>query len=180
LDIIKRLGFDPEKDNLSDALKCAGWSGKEEVIKYLLEMGTNPNDKPNSGSSALDRCLDKFSFDTFRFDVYKSVIHKWQLTSHFNCLEQLAKHKARWVPDDQRSINQFRRFLFKCDPEVTIEFLKIVKTNGACSDDSIRKLLSTPKMKSHLKKNEYELNRIGLKDILGTSSSKNDKNKEIL
>ena len=70
------------------------------------------------------------------------------------------------------------RFLFKCDSEVTIELVKVLKISDACSDDTIRKLLSTPKMKSHIQKQEPQLSRIGLKTILGNSRSNNLKDEE--
>jgi hypothetical protein len=181
LDILKRLAVDPKIDDLRKLLKCAGWSGDEQVVKYLLELGVNPNDKPNGGSRALDQWLQKLSWGTWRSGVYSSLIHKWELTSQFNCLRQLVKHKARWVPDDNGSINDLRRILFKCDPEVTIELLAILKSNNACSDVTIRRLLSTPRMKSHIKNQEIHLNRVGLNSIFRSKSYdglKNDKSQK--
>lgn len=177
LDIVKRLGIDPKKDDLREPLRCAVWSGDEHVIEYLLESGVDPNDKPNGGSQALDRCLHKFHFATLSS---RPLISKWQLNSEFSCLRQLVKHKARWVPNDH-SINDLRRILFKCDPEVTTELVAILKSNDACLDDTIRRLLSTPRMKSHMLKQEIQLNRIGIKGIFGNRSSgglKGDKNEK--
>jgi hypothetical protein len=181
LDILKRLKIDPEKDNLQEALKCAGWSGDEQVVRYLLELGVNPNDKPNGGSRALDQWLQKLSWGTWHSGAYRLIIHKWELTSKFNCLRELVKHKARWEPNDHECINDLRRILFKCDPEVTIELVTILKSNDASSNDTIRRLLSTPKMKSHIRNQETHLSRIGLRSIIGRKNSnglKGDKNNE--
>lgn len=175
LDILKRLRIDPIKDDLQEALKCAGWSSEEGVIKYLLELGVNPNDKPNGGSSAMDRCLDKLSFATWRSGFHGVLISKWEVTSHFNCLRQLIRHKALWIPDDNGRINDLRRILFKCDPEVTIEIVTILKSNNACSDETLRKLLSTSRMKSHMVKQEWSLNRMGLRRIWGGRVSEDSK-----
>ncbi len=171
LDVVKRLRIDPAKDDLSESLKCAGWSGDEHTIQYLLEFGVNPNDKPNGGSRALDQCLQKLSFATWRSTGIGLGIHKWELTSEFNCLRQLVKHKARWEPNHHSCINDLRRILFKCDPEVTTELVTILKSNDACSDEPIRRLLSTPRMKSHIKQQEIHFNRIGLRNIFGRDGS---------
>lgn len=171
LDVVKKLGINPKQDDLSEPLKCAGWSGEEQVITYLLEMGVNPNDEPNGGSRALDQCLYKMSFGAWRFDSYRYLIHKWELTSHFNCLHQLVKHGARWEPNDHGSINDLRRHLYKCDAEVTTEFVKILKSNDGCSDDTLLRLLSTAKMKLHMKTEEAQLSRMGLKSVFGRNRS---------
>ena len=57
VEVLKKLKPDPKQDDLSDLLHCAAVSARTDAIKYVLEVGANPNDKPNGGSSALDTCL---------------------------------------------------------------------------------------------------------------------------
>jgi len=57
IDALKKLKPDPRLDNLSELLQDAAISGSQELVDYLLHLGAQPNDKPNGGSSALDRCL---------------------------------------------------------------------------------------------------------------------------
>jgi ankyrin repeat protein len=44
-------------DDLAGMLARAAFISNSETLDYLLELGANPNDKPDGGSSALDGCL---------------------------------------------------------------------------------------------------------------------------
>lgn len=172
LDILKRLRVDPTKDNLQEALKCAAWSCGAQLVEYLLELGVDPNDKPTGGSRALDQCIQRFGYATWRDGP---TLRIWELTSEFNCLRQLVKHKARWVPnEDTYYIKDLRRNLLKCDPDVTAELIKILISNDACSVDTIRRLLFTPRMKSHMEKLEEQLRRMGIVGTKGADDHKSD------
>jgi hypothetical protein len=57
VDVLKRLKPDPNRDNLTELLNCAAGLSRKEIIKYLLELGAQPNDKANGASTAMDRCL---------------------------------------------------------------------------------------------------------------------------
>jgi Ankyrin repeats (3 copies) len=56
LQILKRLKPDTELDDLNTLLTNAATFGRVDSVRYLLELGANPNDKPNGGSAAFDRC----------------------------------------------------------------------------------------------------------------------------
>ena len=57
VDVLKKLKLEPSRDNLSDLLHSAAISNRQPTLHYLLEMGANPNDKPNGGSRAVDTAL---------------------------------------------------------------------------------------------------------------------------
>lgn len=57
VEILKPLKPNAKKDYLNELLKCAAGFGRVDVVRYLLELGAEPNEKANGGSSALDRCL---------------------------------------------------------------------------------------------------------------------------
>jgi hypothetical protein len=50
-----------------ELLNYAAIWGREKTLEYLLDMGVNPNDKANGGSSVLDSVL--LHFNVVRFDV---------------------------------------------------------------------------------------------------------------
>jgi hypothetical protein len=50
LDVLKKLKLDPKRDNLSELLACASTLSRTEIIKYLLGLGAQPNDKANGGA----------------------------------------------------------------------------------------------------------------------------------
>lgn len=66
VDILKRLKPDPGQDNLNALVSQAAMSQAKEVLQYLLQAGAKPNDKPNGGSSAFDRCFVYMHLEGFR------------------------------------------------------------------------------------------------------------------
>lgn len=70
LEILKRLKPDPSRDDLGDLLASAATFAHRDVIVYLLELGANPNDKPNGGSSALDACIRYLGWEDFDRILY--------------------------------------------------------------------------------------------------------------
>jgi hypothetical protein len=71
VEVLKKLKPDSKRDDLSDLLGCAAVSARNNAIRYLLEIGANPNDKSNGGSSALDTCLWHLNFRFFSFVLQK-------------------------------------------------------------------------------------------------------------
>ena len=163
VEVLKKLKPDPNRDDLSDLLHCAAVSGRSDAIRYLLEIGANPNDKPNGGSSALDTCLWHLNFDS-SFPYYrKSLRSKYEVSKGLDSAREVTAHGAIWNPSDQRAFNDLRRALYGCEPEVTIELLQIFKKHNACPQDRLKELLCKPRMKEHLASQTYWLTRLGLK-----------------
>jgi ankyrin repeat protein len=54
VEVLKKLKPHPAHDNFAELLRCASICRRVEALTYLLELGANPNDKANGGSSALD------------------------------------------------------------------------------------------------------------------------------
>jgi hypothetical protein len=57
VDVLRRLKPNPEADDLGDLLVSASIGGNTDIIRALLNLGANPNCKPNGGSAAIDRCM---------------------------------------------------------------------------------------------------------------------------
>jgi len=159
-DVLKKLKPDPNRDNLSELLKHA--VGRRATMQYLLEIGANPNDKSNGGSSALDSAL--WWLNIAGFDPYRrnSLKPKYQLSKAFDCIAELLVHRAVWNPNEQSQINSLRRILLECEPDVTIELLKLFRSHNACPAEHVHKLLGTPRMKEHLKAENNALLRLGI------------------
>jgi len=60
------------------------------------------------------------------------------------------QHGACWKPDDQSALNSVRKALYKCEPVVTVDFVKLLARNKACSEETLEQLLDAPRMKQHL------------------------------
>jgi ankyrin repeat protein len=57
LAVLKKFKIDPRIDDVTELLSSAALAPFTDIIEYLLSFGAKVNDKPNGGSSALDRCL---------------------------------------------------------------------------------------------------------------------------
>jgi hypothetical protein len=162
LDVLKRLKPDPCRDNLSELLRCAAVSGRKAVLQYLLELGAQPNDKPNGGSSVLETALWHLSFA--RFDPYgsKRLKSRYEVSNDLDCVSELLAHGAAWNPDDTYQVTSLRRTLLECEPDVTIDLFQMFRTHNACPAERVHRLLGTPRVKEHLKPKTDALLRLGI------------------
>ena len=161
-DVLKRLKPDPSRDNFSELLRQAAVWPRKATLEYLLEIGANPNDKPNGGSSALDTSLRDLSFA--RFDPYgsKRLKSKYDVSRALECVRELLAHGAIWNPGENHDLNSLRRTLLECEPEVTVELLQMFRKHNACPAERVHKLLGTPKVKEHLRPQTNALLRLGI------------------
>jgi hypothetical protein len=164
LKVLKRLKPDPAKDDLSTLLNCASPLSRTEIMGYLLDLGANPNDKANGGSTSLGRCLLYLSF-SWNWDRWlhgsRQLVSRYAAGTTIDCIKLLAKHGAIWKPDDSSEVNDVRRTLCKAEPDVTLEILKIFLSHKSCTHETIEEVLKTPRMKEHLASQEREFRRIG-------------------
>ena len=161
-DVLKRLKPDPNRDNFSELLRQAAFWPRKAILEYLLQIGANPNDKPNGGSSALDTALRDLSFA--RFDPYgsKRLKSKYDVSRALDCVHELLAHGAVWNPGENHDLNSLRRTLLECEPEVTVELLQMFRKHNACPAERVHKLLGTPRMREHLRPQTNALLRLGI------------------
>ena len=154
VEILKRLKPDAKKDNLDELLTYAGGFGRVEVVRYLLELGAEPNDKPNGGSSALNRCLStSLRFRDFHYSTLYSIrskASKYSVSETLNTFKLLLEKGAQWRPDEPQEIQWLRRNLLECEADITVELIEQLMKHNACTHDTIHDLLRTPAMKKHL------------------------------
>jgi ankyrin repeat protein len=99
---------DPSLDNLNDLLHCAAVLGRKEALGYLLEIGANPNDKPNGGSSALDHCLWRLNHGSSYLRRAKSLRSKYEVSEGIDCILEMVAHGEIWNPGEQSGFNSLR------------------------------------------------------------------------
>ena len=150
-DALKKLKPDPHLDNLSDLLQAAALSDSKELIDYLLHLGAQPNDKPNGGSSALDRCLWHLPWEDRNTFTSKQLASKYALAGGFARIERLLEAGAQWRPSDpDDGMKSVRQMLCKCEPAVTVTLMKLFAKYKAAPEDLLEELLDTPRMRGHL------------------------------
>ena len=162
VDVLKKLKPDPSRDNLTELLNCAAGLARKEIIKYLLELGAQPNDKANGASTAMDRCLLHLPHESIDALIHRRQVSSWEMRRTMESLSELAKHGAIWQPDGSRQMDYIRRGLYQVIPEVTVDLLELFIKAKCCSWETIQSLLRTPRIRQHLKSHEQRLLRLRL------------------
>lgn len=160
LEVLTKLKPDPNRDDLSELLGCAAVSRSKDLIHYLLGLGANPNAKTNGGSSALDRCLWHLGFDDIDAFRNKRLASRYAVQGTLECIRELVERGAVWRPEDRSEMNSVRQTLYKCEPAVTVDVVKLLAQHRACPEDTLEQLLAPPRMREHL-------SRLGMKLYAG-------------
>lgn len=174
IDVLKKLKPDPRRDNVTELLHNAAMWSRSATLGYLLELGFDPNDKANGGSSALDMVLRNLDFIRIGSRSGSGALTAvYEARPVFDCLRALVSHGAAWRPESGYGLNSLRRALEKCQPEVTIELLRLFREFNACPAEVVHQLLGTPRMREHLNPEENSLLRLGIHlDIRSTNARK--------
>lgn len=165
VEILKRLKPDRERDDFPALVSQASLGANKETLRYLLEAGAQPNDKPNGGSSAVDRCFVYMHLEGLvpaHFERSKGI---YSVQNSMENLRVLVQHGAVWKPDERRDMNSVRRTLLECTPSVSIELLKILVAQNACSVETVKDLFSSEAFRKHLAAEQWQLSRLKLKEI---------------
>jgi hypothetical protein len=150
LDILKRLKPDPAVDNLAELLSSAALATSKELIEYLVGLGANPNDKENGGSSALDHCLWHLGFANMHAFVNKHAVTRYDVSETFECMKVLLSHGGLWRPEPRNGLTSLRQTLYKCEPGVTVDLVRLLARHKAVPEETLEQLLDAPRMKQHL------------------------------
>jgi len=163
VELVKRLK--PNRaDNLAAMLDRAAFYSDRDVLAYLLELGANPNDRADGGSSALESCIRHLGwedFDRVRYNyptTYQTPGYKVSTTR--DAIKLLAQHGAVWKPDPS-TLNATRRILYRIEPDVTVELIGqlLRNENGAAG---VQELLRVARMRQHVAGCQQHLARLGL------------------
>jgi len=137
-----------------------------EVLKRLLRKGVNPNDQANGGCSAIQSCLNQMSwarhFSSYSWgrDTNGRNLDTSKSRDLLKAIHLLARHGAKWIPEDKYGVNSARKSLLYLKPEYTVEFVWIMAKYKACDRENAEALLRTPTMKAHTMTLRPKLNEL--------------------
>jgi len=152
----------PEVDDLPALFRSAALSAHTDVIRYLLDLGVQPNDLENGGSSALDRCIWHLQYEDAGGSLHKDLYRLWRSSRTWDAITVLLKAGAVWRPNDKWTIGHVRRILLKIEAALVIDLFELLKTHHGCTDETVHAFLDNPAMRQHLAGQERQLARLGL------------------
>lgn len=163
VEVLKRLKPNPT-DDLASMLDKAAFCADRDTLAYLLELGANPNDRSDGGSSSLDSCIRYLGwedFDRVRYSYPKTYLTPpSKVSKGRDAIKLLLQHGATWKPDPS-TLNATRRILYRLEPEVTVELIGLLLKNEN-GEAAVQELLRVPRMRQHIAGCQQQLSRIGL------------------
>jgi hypothetical protein len=111
----------------------------QKLLDYILSSGALINDKPNGGSTLVDR-------------AFSSLYSPWMLGPQGmpDWIGVLGSRGAKWVPDGFYSIKHVRRRFRNVSGDLAFSFIKELFTSGVAQLADIRELIRTSKMQDIL------------------------------
>ena len=156
---LKRIRLDPTSPATWEVASYVKGREGVDILADILKRGLNPNDQANGGSSLLYRRLVHMDWEV-RLASWRH--EKWSFygpeddpggsREELRAIHLLAKHGAKWIPEDKRQMAQVRKSLLNLAPDYTVEFVWIMAKYKSCSREDVTTLLGTPAMKSHVAK----------------------------
>lgn len=141
LDVVRKFGIDPKKDDVTALLRRSSIGTEPEIVKMLLDSGADPN-----GGSGEESVMARFFWNlgwsldrTFRNSPPGPVLE---------CIELLAARGGRWRPKDAYAASSFRRALGKAESSEAVSTLVRLVKSGVLEKEVFMELMRTPKMKS--------------------------------
>jgi hypothetical protein len=123
--VLKKLG-PTRSDDLAGMVERAAFRAQADMLDFLLILGASPNDKPDGGSSALDRCLEVLGWEELnrveRGDVVIYEVPSEKPSRGRKAVRVLLRHGALWSPDPS-TLNKTRRILYKLEPDTLVELI---------------------------------------------------------
>ena len=149
IEILKKFKISAATDDLGELVGSALINRNADSLDYLLGLGGDLNNKPNGGSTAMDRCLGHIRLNTIDPFRGKTPILRHEITRMMEVIKKLAAAGARWRPDEDHMV-YVRKELYRCEPRVTVEIVKVLADKNAATKETLEELLSVPKMRMHL------------------------------
>lgn len=130
VEILKRLGPDPERDDFDELYEA---SNSRAVIDLLAKKALPSNIGPVIQHHLLWSTFDRW---------------KW---SAIDTLERLFEVGVRWTHSSPVEVADLRRCLLKASDSVVVDLMKLLAWGDRCSPELLKELARTPSMLARMK-----------------------------
>ncbi len=157
VEIVKKIGPKPEKDDLDELLRLACYGQNVGLIEYLVGLGANPNSVPANGETALRSALWALEW---RLDFDRRQAYAYRYRNALQTLKALIQSGARLNPASPEEIRFLRRCFLKLDWLESYDLIKFLHEQSFADRTVFVDLLKVPKMRQHLAQRLPALSRI--------------------
>ncbi len=154
VEVVRKIGIDPAKDNPSELLGHCWLANNPEIVRMLLDAGADPNGKTKMGIP-IDRLLSGLAWA-----LDSSFSTGFRLEPTLQCIELAASRGGRWTPEMMGKHCRFRRALGNISRHEAVRILHRLLDCSALGADGLKKFMSTPKMKALLASETMGIKRL--------------------
>lgn len=148
---LKQIKLNPEHPKAAELLEYACYSKNANLLKMLLENGFDPSAREDGGTLLIQRCLrtmtDLWDRGPYGLGPLRNLDTE-KAREKMKMIHLLAKHGAKWIPDEKATIKDARQPLLKMMPDYTVEFIWIMSEYKASKRAHIEDLIRTPSIKT--------------------------------
>lgn len=159
---LKQIKITTDHPVFHDLVRNACHADTADFLIELIKQGFNPDSQKDFGSSLIRACLSnlgcRINFDSFgRFNADKDSSRSREA---IKMIHVLAKHGAKWLPENSYEINDARRVFLKLTEDYTVEFIWVMSKYGSCTRESIEQLLKQPSIRKHTAKYQPRISEL--------------------
>ena len=144
---LKAIQCNTNHDRAREPLRIACKNANADFMQFLLDRGYSANDQINGGSSYMTLLLSSMGWESLKKHACFDTPHTRE---KLKIIHILAKHGARWMPEDENQMNQVRNSLLRLEPTYTVELVWIMAKFGGCTHSVIEALLNPRSIQKHL------------------------------
>ena len=153
---LKKIHLDPMNPMLKGLLLEACYADKSDFLEKLLQKGFDLVEYENSGTPLIQTLLRRMSiyFSVKPWNMWRTRRNTMRnldtdrSRENIKMIHLLAKHGAKWFPEDRSEIEEARRSLLKMKPDYAVEFIWIMSKYNACKREDIEELIRTASIRS--------------------------------
>ena len=144
VEIVKKIGLDAQRDDLTKLLNQYFIQAKPEMIELLIKAGA---DVTSVNSDVIDSV-----FCSFRWGLEAGFMGDPVRTEEaLRCMEILGSHGVHWNCQDKYRLLRLRRTLARIRPYEAIRYLQRIANSKIIQQAVFKELMRTPRMQEILK-----------------------------
>lgn len=154
---LKNFQIDINSSRIQNVVMQIIWNAQSEKLLDLIDLGLDLAEIDSDDFSMI-QCVINGIYSKTNFLHY--FYYSSDQLERLKIIHILARAGIKWSPQQQWQFKSARKSFLSTDPKVLLEFIWIMRTYRACSQDDIIELIKTTNIKRHILKYENRINEL--------------------